>query len=125
MSAQKLHRDDFIWQQKHAAQTAYRVGSDVGIGLLVAGVDTTAENGATMFVPRSHLWDHERRPKEDEAVQAELKVGEALFFLSSTVHGGGANTTTRSRAVHGFFYCRGHIRPEVAIPSALLIVDRG
>ena len=47
--AQGLHRDDFIWQQKHESQeqTGYRVGSDVGMGVLVPGVKTTAENGAT------------------------------------------------------------------------------
>ncbi|KAG9241335.1 hypothetical protein BJ878DRAFT_521215 [Calycina marina] len=111
-SAQKLHRDDFIWQQTHSAQTKYRTSDNVGIGLLVAGTDTIADNGATMFVPCSHLWDHERRPRDGEAVAAELKVGEAFFFLGSTVHCGGANSTSRSRPMHSFFYCRGYIRPE-------------
>jgi ectoine hydroxylase-related dioxygenase (phytanoyl-CoA dioxygenase family) len=122
MSAQSLHRDDFIWQQRHTAQATYEVGADMGLGILVAGIDTTVENGATVFVPGSHLWDHERLPKENEAVAAELKVGEAFLFLSSTVHGGGMNRTNKSRAVHGFFYCRSYIRPEVALPYPIWTV---
>ena len=49
VKAQGLHRDDFIWQQTHMVeQEEYLLGSDVGLGLLVAGVKTTAANGATM-----------------------------------------------------------------------------
>ncbi|KAF2420714.1 PhyH-domain-containing protein [Tothia fuscella] len=110
--AQKLHRDDFIWQQTHTVQTTYKPGADVGMGLIVAGVDTTAENGATRFVPGSHLWGHDQHPTDDQAVPAELKVGEAFLFLSSTAHGGGANSTTKNRTAHGFFFCRAYIRPE-------------
>ena len=49
---QGLHRDDFIWQQTHHRHGfeggKYTPGSDVGMGLYVPGVDTTAENGATL-----------------------------------------------------------------------------
>ncbi|KAL8764274.1 MAG: hypothetical protein Q9194_007133 [Teloschistes cf. exilis] len=111
--AQDLHRDDFIWQQTHSeTRTMYTLGSDVGMGLLVAGVKTSAANGATLFVPGSHLWAHSRLPKAEEVVAAELDVGEAFMFLSSAAHAGGANTTEQSRTVHGFFYCRSYIRPE-------------
>lgn len=111
--AQKLHRDDFIWHQTHSPATVYQVGRDVGLGVLVAGVDTKAANGATLFVPKSHLWGHEKVPTEDQAVAAELKIGEAFIFLSSVAHAGGANKTDKSRTVHGFFFCRAYIRPEV------------
>ncbi|KAL8701870.1 MAG: hypothetical protein Q9224_000306 [Gallowayella concinna] len=113
MQAQDLHRDDFIWQQTHTAHSeGYKLGSDVGMGLLVPGVRTTRENGATLFVPASHLWDHTRRPQALEAVAVEMDVGEAFLFLASTVHAGGANSTLEGRPVHGFFYCRSWIRPE-------------
>ncbi|KAL9125934.1 MAG: hypothetical protein Q9217_004929 [Psora testacea] len=114
VKAQDLHRDDFIWQHSHGGgdQKTYQVGRDISLGLLVPGVDTSAENGATMFVPGSHLWDHSRRPRPEEAIPAVMSVGEAFMFLGSTAHGGGANTTKRSRAVHGFFYCRSYLRPE-------------
>ncbi|KAL8965540.1 MAG: hypothetical protein Q9183_003795, partial [Haloplaca sp. 2 TL-2023] len=113
VEAQDLHRDDFMWQKDHqASPDGYRMGSDVTLGLLVAGVKTTKENGGTMFVPSSHLWDHSRRPRVEEAVAAEMEVGEAFMFLGSTVHGGGSNVTEQSRPVHSFFYCRSWMRPE-------------
>ncbi|KAL8726067.1 MAG: hypothetical protein Q9166_006946 [cf. Caloplaca sp. 2 TL-2023] len=49
VQAQDLHRDDFIWQQTHLAQPkGYERGSDIAMGLLVPGVKTTKENGATL-----------------------------------------------------------------------------
>lgn len=52
---QDLHRDDYIWQQTHSAHQGhgYSLGSDIGMGLLVPGVKTTVENGATLvrFIP--------------------------------------------------------------------------
>ena len=69
---------------------------------------------AAQFVPGSHLWAHSRLPKTEEVVAAELDVGEAFVFLCSVVHAGGANTTEHSRTVHGFFYCRSYLRPEVS-----------
>lgn len=49
VKAQGLHRDDFIWQQTHTTpREKYSLGSDVSMGLLVPGVNTTAENGATL-----------------------------------------------------------------------------
>ena len=131
VKAQDLHRDDFIWQQTHTAKVGegYQMGSDFSMGLLVPGVNTTKANGATLvenflsrlsphadgaqFVPGSHLWDHSRRPMTEEVVAAEMTVGEAFLFLGSTVHAGGANTTSQSRPMHGFFYCRSWMRPEV------------
>lgn len=53
---------------------------------------------------------------------AELQRGEALLFLTSTVHAGGANTTPNPRDMYAIFYCRSWVRPEVRKPlsSALL-----
>lgn len=47
---QGLHRDDFLWQQTHAngPQRDYGLGSDVGIGLYVPGVNKPATNGARL-----------------------------------------------------------------------------
>ena len=55
VKAQGLHRDDFIWQQTHThRQEKYVSGSDVGMGLLVPGVKTSAANGATLV--SIHPW---------------------------------------------------------------------
>ena len=75
------------------------------------------------FVPGSHLWPHSRFPKEEEAVDAEMKVGEALLFLGSTVHAGGGNASAQPRPVHGFFYCRSWMRPEVCLYWPVDAVD--
>ncbi|KAL9613646.1 MAG: hypothetical protein Q9167_001822 [Letrouitia subvulpina] len=114
VKAQTLHRDDFIWQQTHENPCidGYKIGRDICMGLLVPGVPVTRENGATQFVPGSHLWGHCRRPREEEVALAEMQTGEAFLFLGSTVHGGGGNKTNASRPVHGFFFCRSWLRPE-------------
>ncbi|KAI4191405.1 MAG: hypothetical protein LQ348_003516 [Seirophora lacunosa] len=101
--AQDLHRDDFIWQRTHIrSEGSFEPGSDVGMGILVPGTRTIAANGATVV----------RRPEAKEVQYAEMSVGDAFLFLGSTVHGGGMNTTGRSRTVHGFFFCRSWMRPE-------------
>lgn len=47
--AQELHRDDFIWQRTHSGyQGRYELGSDVGMGIIVAGTETRMCNGATV-----------------------------------------------------------------------------
>ena len=50
VKAQDLHRDDFIWQRTHTANggEGYQMGSDLSMGLLVPGVNTTKANGATL-----------------------------------------------------------------------------
>lgn len=52
VKAQNLHRDDFIWQQTHTVKEKgeYRMDSDVSMGLMVPGVDTTKANGATLVM---------------------------------------------------------------------------
>lgn len=74
------------------------------------------------FVPGSHLWEHSRLPKLEEAVSAGMEVGEAFLFLGSAVHAGGANTTLQSRTVHGFFFCRAYLRPEACISVLITLL---
>lgn len=50
-----------------------------------------------------------------------MDVGEAFVALASTVHAGGANTTSRSRPLHGFFFCRSYLRPEVCLSGFLIV----
>ncbi len=42
------------------------------------------------FVPGFHLWEHLRLPKLEQAVSAQIGVGEAFLSLGSAVHAGGA-----------------------------------
>jgi ectoine hydroxylase-related dioxygenase (phytanoyl-CoA dioxygenase family) len=106
---QVLHRDD---KYDLASQSPKRVSSKqllltswksdyhpqdkelpVMIGCVTALTKTTKENGATIVIPGSHLWGPERRPLDEEAVPAELEIGDALIFLGNLYHAGGANIT--------------------------------
>ncbi|KAF4465157.1 Phytanoyl- dioxygenase [Fusarium albosuccineum] len=114
-AAQRLHRDDKNFHGEHTdrTQTGYRTGDDTAIGFLIAGVDVTADNGATMVIPGSHLWGDDRAPKDHEAILATMNRGDAVAFLGSLYHAGGANTTTDDRrTIHSLFFNRGYYKPQ-------------
>ncbi|KAJ5398052.1 hypothetical protein N7509_006165 [Penicillium cosmopolitanum] len=102
---QVLHRDD---NDYHPSDKKL----PVMIGCVTALTKTTKENGATIAIPRSHLWDPERRPLDEEAIPAELEPGDALIFLGNTYHAGGANITENDyRETVGIFLCQPTLRP--------------
>lgn len=61
---QRLHRDDNIHDTKHDREFDVRKVSQ--FACLIAGCETTRDNGATMFIPGSHRWDDKRQPRIDE-----------------------------------------------------------
>ncbi|EXJ88144.1 hypothetical protein A1O1_05072 [Capronia coronata CBS 617.96] len=113
---QPLHRDDDIHYgdrprvDKYPDQTNAR---EFGIGFFVAGTKTTKANGATRFIPGSHLEDTCQPPDESCAQYAELNPGDGFIMLSSCYHGGSANTTTdQERLLFSCFMTRGWLRQE-------------
>ncbi len=106
-TAQMLHRDENAWSHFPAPRPALEVEA------MFALTDFTAVNGATRVVPGSHLWPLERTAEPEEIIQAEMQAGSALFYLGSTLHGGGANRTDRERR-RGLFlgYVVGWLRTE-------------
>ena len=94
-SAQDLHRDDQAWMHhpKHASADPFSQ-PQLETGAIYALSDFTAESGGTRVVPGSHRWPLYRKPEEQEVVSAEMPEGAAIYYLGSTIHGGGANTTT-------------------------------
>ena len=86
--AQPLHRDDTAFLWRHPTN-----GREGRLQIICAISDFTAENGGTLVIPGSHLWDDDRKPEASEAIPTEMKAGSALIFLGSTFHAGGANTT--------------------------------
>lgn len=90
-TAQLIHRDEDAWPQ------VSREKSQLEVEAMFALTDFTLANGATQVVPGSHLWDPDRQPTADETTYAEMSAGSALIYLGSTLHGGGANTTTDQR----------------------------
>ena len=61
---QRLHRDDMIHGIHHSGE--YSLLNETMLGFMIAGSKTTRGNGATMAIPGSHKWDHDRVPKTDE-----------------------------------------------------------
>lgn len=102
---QVLHRDDNDYHPHPSSMP-------VMIGCVTALTKTTKENGATIAIPGSHLWSPERRPLNEEAVPAELEVGDAFIFLGNLYHAGGANITRdQYRETVGTFLCKPTLRP--------------
>ncbi|KAI9734028.1 MAG: hypothetical protein M1834_002685 [Cirrosporium novae-zelandiae] len=115
MLVQDLHRDDAIMynKQQRIRPEQYEIGRDTSINFFVAGRDTRVENGATMFVPGSHLGQYNDQPDPSEAISAELDAGDCFFMLSSCYHGAGANTTKNyKRLVYALFMMQPHLRQE-------------
>lgn len=86
--AQPLHRDDTAFMWRHPTH-----GREGRLQIICAISDFTAENGGTLVIPGSHLWDDDRKPETSETIATEMKAGSALIFLGSTFHAGGENST--------------------------------
>ncbi|MCX4850657.1 phytanoyl-CoA dioxygenase family protein [Streptomyces sp. NBC_00893] len=89
---QRLHRDDssFLWRHPD-------YGREGRVQIMVAVSDFTEENGGTLVIPGSHLWDDERGPRREEAVSTCMRAGSALIWIGSTYHGGGDNSSDAPR----------------------------
>ncbi|KAI1615164.1 phytanoyl-CoA dioxygenase family protein [Exophiala viscosa] len=112
---QPLHRDDDIHYADRPHVDIYpRTNSrERGVGFFVAGTKTTKANGATRFIPGSHLEATEHPPEESFARYAELNPGDGFILLSSCYHGGSANTTkNEERLLFSCFMTRGWLRQE-------------
>ncbi|CDK24057.1 unnamed protein product [Kuraishia capsulata CBS 1993] len=110
---QPLHRDDILHHNIRKYQDKYEFGGETAVGTVLALKKTRKENGATRFIPGSHLWDHYRAPKEEETVYAEMEKGDCFFMLASCYHGGSANTTKDDeRIITILFMTQGTLRQE-------------
>jgi len=115
---QFLHRDELVWN------LVPRPHPELQLASIVALVDFEPANGATRVVPGSHRWGYDRQEKADEIAAATMAAGSAVVYLGSTIHGGGANTTSNfwRRGVH-ISYTLGWLRTEennyLAVPPAV------
>lgn len=92
---QALHRDD---QSDHNIRKVqnfenFDFNSETQIGFSVALTKATRMNGATRFIPGSHLWDHLQKPNEKDCFYNEMDKGDATFMLASVFHSASANLT--------------------------------
>jgi len=116
-NAQPMHRDEDVWIHFNRPRPVVQLAS------VVALVDFTRENGATLVVPGSHQWPRERQPEESEIAFAEMRAGSVVIYQGSTLHAGGANATSDQwrRGFH-MSYTLGWLRTEennvLAVPPA-------
>eukprot|EP01084_Bolivina_argentea_P022804 42415_1 len=61
--------------------------------------DFTETNGATRFIPRSHLWSGGKYPnlKKDKLHKAIMPKGSCLIYFGTIYHCGGANKSNKPR----------------------------
>jgi len=104
--AQPLHRDRLAWGGFLPASVEPQFNT------IWALTDFTAENGATRVIPGSQRWDAQRKPRDDETVQAEMQAGSVLIYSGSVVHSGGANRSTAARLGMNITYCLSWLRQE-------------
>lgn len=102
---QELHRDDDMYP--------IRIPDvEFQISALWALDDFTEENGATRVVPGSHDLRSLDDVAEDDVVQATMPSGSVLFYMGSTIHGGGANGSDSPRSGMISTYSLGWLRQE-------------
>jgi ectoine hydroxylase-related dioxygenase (phytanoyl-CoA dioxygenase family) len=101
--AQVIHRDDSMFPMKHKP-------FEFMVNAMWAYSEFTKDNGATIVVPGSHLWDIDRMPAEHEFALAEMQTGEILIYLGSVIHAGGQNRSELPRTGIALSYCLGWLR---------------
>ena len=111
---QPLHREDTLYLRPHP-------GPVIRMQLMLAMSDFTAENGATLVIPGSHLWDDTRAPRYAECVPAAMPAGSGLIFQGGTYHSGGRNDTDKPRTGLTLSLDLGSLRQEenqyLAVPK--------
>jgi ectoine hydroxylase-related dioxygenase (phytanoyl-CoA dioxygenase family) len=102
---QELHRDDDMYPIRIP-------GVEFQVSAMWALDDFTEENGATRVVPGSHDLRSVDEVAEDDIVQTAMPKGSVLFYMGSTIHGGGANNSELPRSGVISTYSLGWLRQE-------------
>lgn len=102
--AQFPHRDQDMW-------AGPKGGMEYLVNVMWPLDPFTAENGGTRLWPGSHIGCEASDLPEDRAIVPEIAPGDALLFLGSTLHGGGANRSPTPRRGVIVSYCLGWLKP--------------
>lgn len=105
---QVVHHDDGVTK-------LLRPRAPVSIGVMIVLEDYTVSNGATRIIPGSHLWGDETKPNKRDTIPAVCKAGSVVYFLGTTFHSGGPNTSLKPRHALTIQYCQPWIRPLVCL----------
>ncbi len=116
-SNQPLHRDEWRYLPYVHRDP---MGPEFTVAFMVALTDFTENNGATRYVPGSNRWPEDRKPREEEVVQAVMKKGSVAVWLGSVYHGLGINHTDVPRTgiifSHGVDYMTQEENQFMAVP---------
>lgn len=104
--AQDLHRDGSIYPFRHPAPP-------YTIACMWAHTAFTPDNGGTCLIPGSHLWERDRKPREEEVVSAVMPAGSVLIYTGGVYHGAGANRSNGSRTGISLQYNYAWLRQEL------------
>lgn len=104
--AQVLHQDELTYDGFDFG------GYDVQLSTLWAMSDYTAEMGATLVVPGSHLAGRGRDFKPEDAESAEMKRGSVMLYSGKIYHGSGENKSSRIRKAININYAVAWLRQE-------------
>lgn len=103
--AQLAHRDQDMWRGDVGAR-------EYLINIMWPIDPFTFENGATLIWQHSHgAAALDPSPRTDDPVVAECGPGDAIVFLGSTLHGGGANISAAPRRAIVVSYSLGWLKP--------------
>ncbi len=97
---QPLHHDDLFYRVP-------RPRPALGAATIWAIDEFTQQNGATVVIPGSHLWD-DRQPTKDDLKNLEpvvMPAGSVVLFLGTLWHAGGANRSDAARLCVSAQYC--------------------
>ena len=90
-----------------------RPRAPLGISIIWALDDFTADNGATQLIPGSHKWATEvPREHTDDYVSAVMPAGSALVFSADVWHRSGDNRSGSSRLALTPQYCQPWLRTQ-------------
>ena len=113
--AQTLHRDGSNWPHVNRWN-----GPEITVSCMLAIDDFTEDNGATITVPGSHLWEKFETPGDGFAtVPAVMPAGSGLLYSGKVLHGGGANQTDAVRRAMHVSYVVSWLTPEEALPLSV------
>lgn len=101
---QPPHRDQDMWPVR-SPDVEYM------INVMWPFTSYRAENGATLIWPGSHRRQDDIVMPLEEAIAAEMNPGDALVFLGSTLHAGGANRSLDARRGMIISYSLGWLKP--------------
>ncbi|WP_163131757.1 phytanoyl-CoA dioxygenase family protein [Agarivorans sp. Alg241-V36] len=91
------------------------------LGLILPLDDFTLDNGATYYLPGSHL--SENIPSEDnfyqQAQRAVCRKGDLILFNARLVHAAGANDTEQERCALTINFCRSYMRQRFDFPRLM------